>query len=280
MFVYQSRFMTRGEVWFDAEPDDAPVDWIYYRQRSSPLARGKWKRFHTRLIDLGKTPAELRAEMDAKTARRISAAEEEDRLWCERCDSKDTQLLDEVEEMWNQFAISQHTPVLEREWLDQISKAGALDVVAARDPFGNLLAYHLVLLTPKRARQLIAISPYKAVPSVAWRKAVSRANCLIHWHNFRVFREQGIHEFDFGGWYPGTTDIRLLGINRFKQSFGGRVVRQYEGKQAVTARGWLLLEAARILQRLRGPSCMSCTETKRPNPASLYDEPRVSPALR
>ncbi|HOX57024.1 MAG TPA: hypothetical protein P5205_00435 [Candidatus Paceibacterota bacterium] len=279
MFVYKSRFLSRAEVWFDETPDGARVDWIYYRQRSSPLAKSRWRPFQTVLIDLQKTPTELMAMMETRTASRIAAAQEKDGLRCRRCDSKDARVLDEVEKMWNQFALAQKTPLLERGWFEEMSKAGALDVVAASDPAGNLLAYHLVLLTTKRARQLIAISPYKPLPSVAWRNAVSRANCLIHWHNFLSFREQGIREFDFGGWYPGTTDIRLLGINRFKMSLGGRVVSEYDGEEPMTVKGWVLLTAAHLLARFRRTHSPARADSEDKDHVAHLEEHKVSPAF-
>lgn len=251
MFVYRSGFLKRGEVWYDDAPNDVPVDWVYYRQRSLPLSDCKSKDFYTVLVNLQRTPEEMRAHMDAKTVRRISEAEEKDKLRCEPCDSRNDQLLDEVEQMWNAFALAQNTPRFERDWVDQMRWAGALDVVAAKDPAGQVLAYHLVFLTPNRARQLVAISPYKAVPSVAWRNTVSRANCLIHWYNFSTFRDRGIRDFDFGGWYPGTSDIRLLGINRFKKSFGGVVVQQYDCERSVSLKGRVLLAVGQRLTWFR-----------------------------
>lgn len=265
MFVYQSRFLTRGEVWFDGEPSSARVDWIYHRQRSVPLPRGRWRHFYTVLIDLRKTPAELFAEMESKTAHKITEARETDGLECERCDAEDPNLIAEVEMMWNKFAMADKTPRFERDWVEGIREAGFLDVTAAKDLAGNVLAYHLVLLTPQRARQLIAISPHRAVPSVAWRNAVSRANCLIHWHNFQVFREQGISYFDFGGWHAGTSDIRLLGINRFKQSFGGKVVREFDCEQPVTFKGRVLLAAAELLRRLKQARTLHRAAPRRPS---------------
>jgi hypothetical protein len=278
MFVYRSRFLTRGEVWFDAEPDATRVDWIYHRQRSHPLGHSQCNEFYTRLVNLQKTPPELLAEMDEKTARRILDARDKDRLRCEHCDSSDKQLMDEIEVMWNRFAVAQKTPLFERHWLEQFIKAGELEVVGARDGSGTVLGYHLVFLTPKRARQLFAIAPYKAVPDIAWRNAVSRANCYIHWHNFLTYHEQGVSHFDFGGWYRGTTDIRLLGINTFKKSFGGTVVREFDCEQPVTIKGRVLLTLARILAGLR--------TARPPQPESdgkttIKREPnKVSPAFR
>ena len=64
-------------------------------------------------------------------------------------------------------------------------------------------------------------------------------------------KEQGVQYFDFGGWYPGTEDIQLLGANAFKRGFGGEIVREYECEQILTLKGWIVLTGARILDRIR-----------------------------
>src|ERR1041384_8560671 len=96
----------------------------------------------------------FRSGLDGKTARKITEAQERDRLQCERCDSRDPKLLDEVERMWNEFAMARKAQLLERTWLEQFNAAGCLDVTVARDPAGNTPAYHPVLLRPRRAPQL------------------------------------------------------------------------------------------------------------------------------
>src|SRR5262245_17084696 len=93
MFVYRSRFLSRGEVWFDEEPVRTRVDWIFHRQRPSPLSECAWKYFYTPLIDLQKTPAELFGVLDEKTANRIAEAKEKDKLRCEHLDPKDPKLM-------------------------------------------------------------------------------------------------------------------------------------------------------------------------------------------
>lgn len=285
MFIYKSRFLIRGEAWYDEAANGSRVDWIWHRQRSSPLATYRWKPFFTRLIDLRQTPNELMAAMEAKTVRKIVQAQDQDRLSCERYVVKDSTTMDEVERMWNEFATAQHTPLFERDWVDPMGKAGRLELSAARDSFGQVLAYHLVFLTPKRARQMFAISPYRAVPDVAWRNAVSRANCFVHWCNFLTFHAQGIAYFDFGGWYTGTTDMKYLGINRFKQSFGGRIIQEYDCEQPVTVKGWVLLTVAHLLARARQAPTRQTRTGGSPKPApkphaTLPEEQKVSPAVR
>jgi hypothetical protein len=127
---------------------------------------------------------------------------------------------------------------------------------------------------------MIAISPYRPVPTVAWRNAVSRANSFLHWENFLTYKQKGIPQFDFGGWYPGKTDIRLLGMNSFKKGFGGRVVRDYECVQPITPKGWTLLTLARWLKRIRSASPEAVPDTEDQNYATPSEEPKVSPAFR
>src|SRR5690348_15807008 len=102
MFVYQSRFLRRGEVWFDNEPTDEPVDWIFYRHRSVPPRGARSRPIYNRLIDLSKTPEKLLSEMEPKTAGKIKVAGDEDKLSCEWRTVTDPQQLDEFESMWNQ----------------------------------------------------------------------------------------------------------------------------------------------------------------------------------
>jgi hypothetical protein len=127
---------------------------------------------------------------------------------------------------------------------------------------------------------LIAISPYRAVPDVAWRGAVSRANSLIHWQNFQTFSRQGIHYFDFGGWYTGSTDIYLLGINAFKKSFGGNVVREFDCEQPVTLKGRVGLGLVQTLNQLRQFRSPAGVEADNQQNTHEAEEHKISPAFR
>src|SRR5262249_109939 len=118
MLVYHSRFLTRGEVWFDDEPDDSPVDWIYYRQRSEPIYRARQK--YTVLIDLTKSPEKLLSEMDERTVRKIEEAEQKDSTCWERCDANDAKTMDAIEAMWNHSAATLNSTPLDRAWLEKL----------------------------------------------------------------------------------------------------------------------------------------------------------------
>lgn len=249
MFIYRSRFLTRGEVWFDDEPDDTPVDWIYYRQRPRPSPRGRWKFFYTRLIDLTREPAQLLAGMEEKTVSKIEAAEKADHIRWEPGDARDPKIMDEVERMWNESAAARKAAPLDRAWLKSLVAAGALEVSTTRDRSGRVLTRHLTYVGKKRAQDLIAVSLPGPHPDAVLRNQINRANCLGHWQTMLNLKKRGIRCYDFGGWYAGATDLRLLGMNAFKKGFGGEVVREFEGGEIRTLKGWLVLSSARLLER-------------------------------
>jgi hypothetical protein len=279
MLVYRSRLLTRGEVWFDQEPESVPVDWIFHRQRSSPVPKCRWKFFYTRLIDLSKSPDELLADMNEESVRKITVAREKDQTRWERCDSEARGVMDEVEAMWNRFAVAQRSAPLDRSRLDTMIAAGALDVNVAKDSRGEVLAYHLNFVTSRRVQQLIAVARFLPTPNAAMRNRINRANCLGHWSSFLDFKARGIRFFDFGGWYPGTTDIRLLGMNAFKRGFGGQVVREYDCEQILTLKGWVVITAARILNQAGSSGIGQKLGSAKPRHAKSKDY-QVSPAFR
>jgi len=252
MFVYKSRFLRRGEVWFDNEPSDAPVDWIYYRNRSKPVPGARSRNFYNRLIDLSKTPETLLAEMEPRTVAKIKTAVEEDKFTCEWRALVDAKQLDEVEVMWNQsIEARRRWGKLNRDWLGQMISSHAFELAAARDSSGALVVFAGLFRDRQRVQQLMSVSPPRTALTPAVRAKTNRASCFLLWNTALRLKEQGVRYFDFGGWYPGTQDIQLLGANAFKKGLGGQVVREFECEQILTLKGWTLLTAARLIARAK-----------------------------
>jgi len=57
--------------------------------------------------------------------------------------------------------------------------------------------------------------------------------------------------YDFGGWYSGNTDPEMLNINRFKEEFGGKVVKVYKCWYGISLKGKLCLRCYLMLHDLR-----------------------------
>jgi hypothetical protein len=252
MITYKSRFLTRAEVWFDNEPTATarPVDWILYNLRSCPVPGAQSRSFYTLLIDLSQTQEQLRAQLSEDTAYKIRRARNRDKITCEWCDPRNPGVMDGFEQMYNAFAAIKGLPVLNRARLERLAAAGVLDVSAAKDPQGNILVYHANYRDERRATQLELPSLYRSLPQSAARNFSGRANRYLTWSNILRYKDQGLKSFDFGGWHLGT-DQDMLSINDFKRGFGGQVVREYQCEQILTLKGWVVLNAAKLLQQAK-----------------------------
>jgi len=271
MYISKSRYLTRGEVWFDDDPGDMrSVDWIVYHQRSRPAPGSKWRYFYTYVVDLAQSTETLLSRLGPNTAYKIRRARERDRIICERCDSSDPIVLDRLEEMYDLFAAAKGLGPLDRAQLDSIAANGALDLSVAKDPQGNALVYHADYRDQRRARGLYLPSLYRNLSDSAARNLIGRANRYLTWSDLLRYKDAGLTCYDFGGWYHGT-DPGMLKINEFKSGFGGQVLREYECEQILTLKAWVVLHVAKLLKQAKllrsGPNRApnwAPTETQQP----------------
>jgi hypothetical protein len=277
MYTCKSRFLTRAEVWYDDEPDDIrSVDWILYQQRSSPFPGSRWKYFYNYFVDLTQSTEQLTEQLNKDTAYKIRRARDRDQITCEACDPRDPAVLDRFEEMYNPFAATKGLSRLDRVQINAMAVAGVLDLSVARDAQGNALVWHANYRDHRRATQWHSPSVYWKLPGSAARNLIGRANRYLIWNDMLRYKEQGLQCFDFGGWYPGTTDQVLLKINEFKKGFGGQVVREYQCEQILTLKGWVVLNAARLLKRTR--LFRSASKTQAPHPPAVEVQQPVAAA--
>jgi hypothetical protein len=277
MITYKSRWLTRGEIWFDEEPGKEPLDFIVYHQRSKPLPKSKWREFHTLLVDLRQSPGELLDQMDSRTVYQINRARDKDEIACEACNPKDTGILTDFANFYDRFAKEKGLVFLDRRWLMTTAQAGVLELSRAKSPLGEVLVYQTLLRTKTRVRGLQSASFYRANPDSITRSFMGRANRLLHWEQMLRFKEQGVETYDFGGWYVGTEDQDRIRINQFKKGFGGEVVCNYDCEQIVSFKGWLGLTAARTLRQFRKSS--KARAHKNENALEKNKAPEVPAAL-
>jgi hypothetical protein len=189
--------------------------------------------------------------MEPKTVAKIESAGK-DNLSCQWCQLSHRTQLDEIELSWNQSTEAKRRwGQLNRAWLGEMISAGALEIATARDPSGALLVYAGLFRDKHRVQQLLTVSPRPAELAPTVRAKTNRASCFLLWKTMLRLKEQGIQWFDFGGWYPGSDDIQLLGANAFKKGFGGEVIREFECEQILTLKGWVLLRLARFMARAK-----------------------------
>jgi len=279
MHIYKSRFLVRGEVWYDQVPDQTPVDWILYRQRSRPLPGARWTSVYTILLDLAQGPAMLLQQMHDSTAYKIRRARDKDMVNCESLHPVSRETLDGFEETYNRFAATKGLASLDRLFLDQLTKDGVLELSLAKSPEGAPLAYHAYYRNSNRSCLLHTVSLYRTLANSAARNAVGRANRYLFWTDILRHREQGLKVFDFGGWYAGSADQERLEINRFKAGFGGKVVREYNCEQVLTLKGRVVLTAAAAPNWTRDVAAKLRPQPGRRAPAIAHAEAEADPTV-
>ncbi|PWU19383.1 MAG: hypothetical protein C5B50_06695 [Verrucomicrobia bacterium] len=251
MIIYQSRYLTRGEVWFDNHPGPERVDWILYHQRFQPTGKGTWRPFYTRLIDLTQVPEALLSQMDGFTASDIKKAQKKDGTTCHCLELSDRQVLEDFYQFYDRFAARKNLEPANRPWLTRTAEAGKLDLWVARDPQGVPLVYHVLYCEPNRVRSMHLASFHAEAAAKEAQRRTGRASRCLHWNCMLHYRESRAQMYDLGGWYSGTSDLARMGINKFKEGFGGRVVCEFEGEQILTTKGWSAVAASRLLQKVK-----------------------------
>lgn len=249
--IYKSRFLVRGEVWYDHEPDGTPVDWVLYRQRSQPVPGATAELYYTIVLDLRQTSEALLKAMSKSAVYKIRRAGSRDRVHDECRGRAGLEELNNFEEQYAVFASTKGLDPLDRPLLSQLAVDGFLEISIARDAAGKAVVYHVYYRDRRRSCLMHSVSLYHLLTDSSSRNALGRANRYLFWQDILRHQAQGLETFDFGGWYPGQTDQSLLDINRFKEEFGGKITREYNCQQVRSLKAQIVLRAAAILTRGR-----------------------------
>ena len=214
------------EVYFADELKDPHVsgDLVVFLQASTGGER--CVPFHTLHLDLANDADRLWAEFSKTTQYEIRRGESRD--GCAFSTPRPPSLgdIDEFARFYDGFARTVGVPRCNTTKLRSLNRCGALVISRVADIRGAPLAFHVYIVTARRARLLYSASARHAAGSPAERAAVGRANRALHWMDIQTFQGQAMAIYDFGG-LALTDDPRLQAIDAFKQGFGGKAVREY-----------------------------------------------------
>jgi hypothetical protein len=238
------------ETWFDEDPDSLEgIDlWIAHR-RSRPVSESGWLYFYTLLNDLRPAPEELLAGMRKSTAKGIRGAMNSRGLSCRFNDAPGASELAAFADQYDAHPLNPGQPPVDRAWIQALGATGSLRLVETFDAGGTLLLQRLMQCFPASGvvQPVLAATRYQEETDPSRAQALGNANRFSYYMEFLHYREQGYHTFDHNGWYAGLEDKKRLGINQFKENFGGRVCYFYECEEPVSPRGRLYV----LLRTLR-----------------------------
>lgn len=247
MIVYRKKLLRIAEYWNGEEPGLAGVDLVRCFQQPQPLEGMLCRAFHTILLDLNGNPQGLLARMKRDTRYEIRRAGNQDQLTCEWRNASDPQAFQNFCDYYDDFAIRKAQPKLNRPWLSLLAGDGAVTLSRVCDSTGETLVWHVYHCSSSRATLFFSASLFRKFDDSAIRNKIGRANRFLHWQDMQRFKSEGISVYDLGGWYEGASDLERLRINKFKEEFGGEIVKNYICERAVTAKAKLFLRTRRLL---------------------------------
>jgi hypothetical protein len=230
MFVHHSRYLKFKalQAWWPqsataVQPllQQAPVVMLWQCPEKLVPAFRRWtfftRPFHTPLIDLTRSEAELQQRLEPKSCRyEIRKAQKLD------CTILLNEELDSARKLLN-------ASIRRLQYRNELGEQQWRELHADHDVFlikwqGAAVVVHVLLRHPP-ARTRLVLSGSEDRAQERFRGMVGPANRLLHWHEFLHYKAAGYQTYDFGGCEldPRATEYP---ITPFKLSFGAEVTSE------------------------------------------------------
>jgi hypothetical protein len=247
VIAYSKKLIRIAEAWSGETPDNARVDLLRLFQQPAPIDGMFCREFYTILLDLSEEPEVLLSKMKKGTRYEIKRARAKDNLIYEYLNAQHPDVFGEFCAYYDELALQKGQPAIDRRWLSLMAETENLIVSRVREAAGETLIWHVYYRSEDRITLLHSASLFRNSRSSAYRNMVGRANRFHHWQDILRFKAVGDSLYDFGGWYQGDEDQQRLRINRFKEEFGGEIVKNYICERGLTIKGKLFLRLRQLL---------------------------------
>lgn len=247
MISYSKKLIRIVEAWNGEALDDVDADLVRLFQQPAPIDDMFCREFYTILLDIGRELEVLLSEMKKGTRYEIKRAGAKDNLVYEYLNANHPHAFDEFCNYYDEFASQKSQPSVNRSWLKLMAETENLTISRVGEETGETLVWHLYYRSGARATLLHSASLFRSSNSSSHRNRVGRANRYHHWQDILRLRATGVSLYDFGGWYQGNEDIQRLSINKFKEEFGGEVVKNYICERGITVKGKMFLRLRQLL---------------------------------
>jgi len=208
------------QIWFATEPRSGLFSLTRYFQCPNRVHKPGWavSPFHTLLSDLQKSDQDLLSSYKSTCRNEVRQALGRGVVFQANFD------VVEFLDFYNAFAAERGIAGLtlakvQSFWPHLVLTAAVLDQ--------KVLAIHGYLQDPEVARVRLLWSASARFETTEDRNFVAKANRALHYLDQIHFRDQNFAVYDWGGFDPQSTDPGIVGINRFKESFGGTPTIEY-----------------------------------------------------
>lgn len=199
------------------------------------------KEFHTQIIDLTKSEDEIFKEIHENDRNKINKGIKNKWFTVKINERPSFEDVKAFEEFFNIFAEKKGIKHCSIGRINSLIRGNSLIISTILDYNRETLCYHVHVVDGERARLLYSTSKYIFNTDSKNRNRVGIANRLLHWYEIKYFKNKGMSIYDFGGISTDKDDTHMMNINRFKQSFGGKEIIEYNKYKGISLLGRILV---------------------------------------
>jgi hypothetical protein len=204
--------------WF-AQSVRFSINSIYYQV---PFKYSKFgyfrKSYFTLLIDLNQSEDLIYSKFKKNTSYEVRRSQKEGVITGLEIDKI------KAVEFYNRFAATKSLNLLNSDHSNIASDHFFVTTASHND---KILVMHYYFRDIESGRVRLLYSATNVTENSIDVALIGRANRLLHYNDIILFKLNGYKTYDFGGYAFQTNEKSLLGINSFKESFGGELVKEY-----------------------------------------------------
>ncbi len=217
-----------NEIWFSNEPSKLKV-FLFYIYFQCKIKRRYFgyirKSFYTKIIDLNQDIITIYQGFKQNTRNEIKKAENIEMVFNVKKD------FDLFCNFYNKFAKLKNLAILDKKNIEINKNLLEITYVTIENQIlkGEPLSMHLYITdyNEKRVTLLNSASLFRNEKLSDFKKIIGYANRFLHYKDMIYFKSKGFEIYDFGGYAKDTIDSEKKGINFFKDSFGGKLIEEF-----------------------------------------------------
>ena len=207
--------------------------------------------FFTSIIDLRLDDDSIFKAITKEFSYQIRRARDKDFVTVAILNAPTDQDIEKFALFYNSFSNWKNVANANKQKLKTLAKKSSLVLSASSvaQNEGEWLSANAYICDGQRARLLYSarnVSPLLK----DYSRLIGRANKYVHYYMMMYFKANGIHEYDFGGISKSKLP-ELQSINKFKESFGGQEVLEFNLIKGVSTKGKIAVFIFRIMKKLK-----------------------------
>lgn len=248
--IRKQRLLKIRDVWYQADKLYTDADVVYYMQMDKPLGDEHYAQY-TIVSDLTASKEIIFGRISPSSRNLINQiAKDSSYKYTMRFEDLDMHTIQKFVTEYNKFARLKNLALSDMARLKAYFENGLLGISYITNSNNEIVTWHVYRISHGRVMLIDSLSIWYMHTKNKIKRKMSAANRYCHYKDMIFFKEQGIAVYDWGGWYTGNTNKALLGVNSFKEKFGGTVIPNYNSIAYISFKGKLFRSIKKLMGKI------------------------------